>query len=1034
MAETTSRLVLEIDSSGVRVASANLDKFSEAAAKSTRSADSLDSFLSRLSPSSVAAAAGLASVLVAYKKITGAMASFVTGAMSSYAAFEQIESGLQGVLKSADRGTEMFEELRKFSNETTFGVDTLANAASQLLSVGESESGLKRTLLEIGNIANGDTNRFNELVSIYAKIQNVGKAGSEQLQQLALRGVPIYQYLKKIGVQGTATGDDIKKAFQEMTKQGETFYGTMERINNTVSGKEGFVADYFKEASVLFVEATGLGDMYKGVLDLVQDALGGVVEWLKEVKENPVYSALLKGAIAASLVALTAGVGVGLVGAVKKLNRQLAVTAALKAAINPTAIAIAGVAAAIAGTGVAVASYIKAGKDENAVLSSTNKLIETQIDLRTRLANLPETLEERKKLAEELHDYLAKQEKTEVVNVDYKSNANNVNSLRDSIFAENGYTSTSFVSNENQKRLIEAYKELYKITVLANQQKAIFDESSLSKSSKSLDENVKILQEYEDALSTLKGYDTPQNKYETQLAEIEAEFEKLDKLKEQKKEIEESIDANGVRTFKYAVAIDVDKGYKQKLDDVYNYWKQKKFTLQFDHWKEGFSDLQKAMVKVFSFDDSDLKKLWGTGFTTKTAASLFVDKNKSVLDRRDDAYRKAGFKTDEKTSLESLYTSIREKFDEAINEGNNAADGLLPLMNSYRQKLESLGTEFDETGRITQTLKEKMNYFAEFVGSLSLGEYNSLFQLGDAVSLVAQKYSEGNSNGVSTDVAGAFTSAFSENGELMISSLAAVANMFLDFMQTLEGADYAFSIVTQILSEWEDGLQKIVDSVAMITQVFAEMAEILSPVFTLIGSVVKITTTLWAAMHKVIIILAGPLLKALQIIVEPIAKFADWIADFLGVSYELNDEKESELEQIRALKEGYSALYSAIKEQEEYYLTKKAQINADTYSGKITGVNDMILTPHGTFSTSPQDTLIAMKRPEMLMSGGGSSGVSVTINNYSSSEVQTRQDDFGNIIVDISKKIAEDFANGNNGWARAYSTQQSTVAGRRVSI
>lgn len=1021
MAETTSRLVLEIDSSGVRVASANLDKFSEAAVKSTRSADSLDSFLSRLSPSSVAAAAGLASVLVAYKKITGAMASFVTGAMSSYAAFEQIESGLQGVLKSADRGTEMFEELRKFSNETTFGVDTLANAASQLLSVGESESGLKRTLLEIGNIANGDTNRFNELVSIYAKIQNVGKAGSEQLQQLALRGVPIYQYLKKIGVQGTATGDDIKKAFQEMTKQGETFYGTMERINNTVSGKEGFVTDYFKEASVLFIEATGLGDMYKGVLDLVQEALGGVVEWLKEVKENPVYSALLKGAIAASLVALTAGVGVGLVGAVKKMNRQLAVTAALKAAINPTAIAIAGVAAALAGTGVAVASYVKSLDEQKKKTEEVNKKLADQIVLRKTLAGISNgygsSVSDKEKKIENLENLkIAK-------SYELKEKLNGYN------LAVNDY---NFFKQANP------YRTKY------NEDKFKIYEQQVKDYEKSIANLRTELEEYDNEITELK-----RNSYwQTQMEENLAFYAKFrtedDEYRKKLEELETNLkDAIKKKNLLYAKnpglkLYDADdifgKNYKSAADSAVAYLQNSINNIKFDHWKNGLSDLQKGMVKVFSFDDSDLKKLWGTGFTTKTAASLFVDKNKSVLDRRDEAYKKAGFKTDEKTSLESLYTSIREKFDEAINEGNNAADGLLPLMNSYRQKLESLGTEFDETGRITQTLKEKMNYFAEFVGSLSLGEYNSLFQLGDAVSLVAQKYSEGNSNGVSTDVAGAFTSAFSENGELMISSLSAVANMFLDFMQTLDGADYAFSIVTQILSEWEDGLQKIVDSVAMITQVFAEMAEILSPVFTLIGSVVKITTTLWAAMHKVIIILAGPLLKALQIIVEPIAKFADWIADFLGVSYELNDEKESELEQIRALKEGYSALYSAIKEQEEYYLTKKAQINADTYSGKITGVNDMILTPHGTFSTSPQDTLIAMKKPEMLMSGGGSAGVSVTINNYSSSEVQTRQDDYGNLIVDISKKIAEDYANGDNGWAMAYSTQQSTVAGRRVSI
>ena len=1021
MAETTSRLVLEIDSSGVRVASANLDKFTEAAAKSARSADSLDSFLSRLSPSSVVAAAGLASVLVAYKKITGAMASFVTGAMSSYAAFEQIESGLQGVLKSADRGTEMFEELRKFSNETTFGVDTLANAASQLLSVGESESGLKRTLLEIGNIANGDTNRFNELVSIYAKIQNVGKAGSEQLQQLALRGVPIYQYLKKIGVQGTATGDDIKKAFQEMTKQGETFYGTMERINNTVSGKEGFVADYFKEASVLFVEATGLGDMYKGVLDLVQESLGGVVEWLKEVKDNPVYSALLKGAIAASLVALTAGVGVGLFGAVKKLNRQLAITAALKAAINPTAIAVAGVAAAIAGTGVAVASYVKSLDEQKQKTEEVNKKLAEQIVLRKILAGISNgygsSVSDKEKKIENLENLkIAKS-----------------NELKEKL---NGYNLA--VNDYNFFKQANPYRTKY------NEDKFKIYEQQVKDYEKSIANLRTELEGYDNEITELKRNSYWQTQMEENLA-FYAKFRTEDdeyrkKLEELETNLEDAIKKKNLLYAKkpglklYDADDIFGKNYKSAADSAVAYLQNSINNIKFDHWKNGLSDLQKAMVKVFSFDDSDLKKLWGTGFTTKTAANLFVDKNKSVLDRRDEAYRKAGFKTDEKTSLESLYTSIREKFDEAINEGNNAADGLVPLMNSYRQKLESLGTEFDETGRITHTLKEKMNYFKEFVGGLNLGEYSSLLGLGDAVSLVAQKYSEGNSNGGSTDVAGAFASAFSENGELMISSLAAVANMLLDFMQTLEGADYAFSVVTQVLEAWEDGLQKIVDVFAAVTQIFVEMAEVFAPIISLVGSLIKIGLYPLIAMNNILLKSLRPIINLLNVVIDPIGKFSDWLYSFLGISYEVNEERQSELERIRAANDAYKALYSAIKEQEEYYLTKKAQVNADTYSGKITGVNDMILTPHGTFSTSPQDTLIAMKRPEMLMSGGGSSGVSVTINNYSSSEVQTRQDDFGNIIVDISKKIAEDYANGDNGWARAYSTQQSSVAGRRVSI
>lgn len=1021
MAETTSRLVLEIDSSGVRIATGNLDKFSEAAEKSARKANTLDGFLSRLSPSSVAAAAGLASVLVAYKKITGAMASFVTGAMSSYAAFEQIESGLQGVLKSADRGTEMFEELRKFSNETTFGVDTLANAASQLLSVGESESGLKRTLLEIGNIANGDTNRFNELVSIYAKIQNVGNAGSEQLQQLALRGVPIYQYLKKIGVQGTATGDDIKKAFQEMTKQGEMFYGTMERINNTVSGKEGFVSDYFKEASVLFIEATGLGDMYKGVLDLVQEALGGVVEWLKEVKENPVYSALLKGAIAASLVALTAGVGVGLVGAVKKLNRHLAITAALKAAINPTAIAIAGVAAALAGTGVAVASYVKSLDEQKTKTEEVNKKLADQIVLRKTLAGISNgygsSVSDKEKKIENLENLkIAKSNELKEKLNGYNLAVNDYNFLNQANPYRNKYNEDKFKVYEQQ---VKDYEK--SIANLRTELEGYDNEIA------ELKRNSYWQTQMEENLAFYAKFRTEDEEYKKKLEDLETNLGEAIKKKNllyAKKPGLKLYDADDI----------FGKNYKSAADSAVAYLQNSINNLKFDHWKDGLSDLQKAMVKVFGFDDSDLKKLWGTGFTTKTAASLFIDKNKSLIDRRDEAYKKAGFKTDEKTSLESLYTSIREKFDEAINEGNNAADGLLPLMNSYRQKLESLGTEFDETGRITQTLKEKMNYFAEFVGGLNLGEYSSLLGLGDAVSLVAQKYNEGNSNGGSTDVAGAFASAFSENGELMISSLAAVANMLLDFMQTLEGADYAFSVVTQVLEAWEDGLQKIVDVFAAVTQIFVEMAEVFAPVISLVGSLIKIGLYPLIAMNNILLKSLRPIINLLNVVIEPIGKFSDWLYSFLGISYEVNEERQSELERIRAANDAYKALYSAIKEQEEYYLTKKAQVNADTYSGKITGVNDMILTPHGTFSTSPQDTLIAMKKPEMLMSGGVSGGVSVTINNYSSSEVQTRQDDYGNLIVDISKKIAEDYANGDNGWARAYNTQQSTVAGRRVSI
>ncbi|MBE6354560.1 hypothetical protein [Treponema sp.] len=108
------------------------------------------------------------------------------------------------------------------------------------------------------------------------------------------------------------------------------------------------------------------------------------------------------------------------------------------------------------------------------------------------------------------------------------------------------------------------------------------------------------------------------------------------------------------------------------------------------------------------------------------------------------------------------------------------------------------------------------------------------------------------------------------------------------------------------------------------------------------------------------------------------------------------------------------------------------EINAGTYKENITKVNDMILTPKGTFSTSPQDTILAMKHPDELMRGSGQ--VSVVINNYTNDSVETSADEEGNLIVNISRKVAADYASGSNGWENAYNQRAVAMQGRAYSI
>ena len=340
--------------------------------------------------SSIAAAAGITAVVAALGKAAGAAMDFAKASVQTYASFEQIENGLSGVLGSAEKGKEFFEDMRSFSFETTFGVDTLSSAATQLLNIGIAANKVKPSLKMLGDVAGGDTNKFNELVGIFAKIQNTGKASSIQLQQLALRGVPIYQMLKEMGVEGTASADDITHAFEKMTTafdeatgKAGVFYNNMQRINDTIQGRESFVSDTYRETLAGFAEAAGLASAYKAILDLVYGALQGIVNLLATINSNPVYQALFRGVLVGGITAIAVAVGGPLLAALKATVVQLGLIKALTTAISPVALA-AGITAVAAGAGVALYSLAK-----NAYDTST-----AQTELQKKLSELTRTQKE----------------------------------------------------------------------------------------------------------------------------------------------------------------------------------------------------------------------------------------------------------------------------------------------------------------------------------------------------------------------------------------------------------------------------------------------------------------------------------------------------------------------------------------------------------------------------------------------------------------------------------------------------------------
>lgn len=166
----------------------------------------------------------------------------------------------------------------------------------------------------------------------------------------------------------------------------------------------------------------------------------------------------------------------------------------------------------------------------------------------------------------------------------------------------------------------------------------------------------------------------------------------------------------------------------------------------------------------------------------------------------------------------------------------------------------------------------------------------------------------------------------------------------------------------------------------------------------------------------------------------------------------LTNKKEQEEEMARrleALNDILARTKQSMIEAEEYYLTRNREVNAHwaaqqqgqfVMDTRTRSVNDMILTPHGNFSTAPDDYILAMKDPTALM-GGGQGGVSIkfTVNNNASDVVEAtaseRDDGHGQkeLMVTISRMVASDYASGRNGWDAAFAGRERKAGGRRIA-
>ena len=199
------------------------------------------------------------------------------------AEMETLRTGFISIAGGANKAAAIVKELNEFTAKTPFQLQEVSSAARQLLAVGTTRSQLQDRLKMLGDIAASSGNSINDIAAIFSKVKAKGKVELENLNQLAERGIPIFDELRKatgdanmeFGA-GSVSVEDFNKALQNMTAEGGLAAGAMENLSETVQGRMTTLMDNLGLELGKAAEKTGLMAGFGALLKDATTSLQGI--------------------------------------------------------------------------------------------------------------------------------------------------------------------------------------------------------------------------------------------------------------------------------------------------------------------------------------------------------------------------------------------------------------------------------------------------------------------------------------------------------------------------------------------------------------------------------------------------------------------------------------------------------------------------------------------------------------------------------------------------------------------------------------
>lgn len=303
---------------------------------------------------------------------------FLSTLMDVTGQFEVQKMALRTILQDIDAADKIFQDLYRFSSDSTYRFSELAKYSKQLAAFNIGKDSLLETTKMLGDVASGVGVSMDRLILAYGHVKSSGFLRGIQLRSFSQNGVPVLDELAKMfskledryvslgEVFDKMTKREIpfemvEQAFKNMTSEGGKFYQMQEVLSKTLAGQMNILKGRWE--NLMYAIGQSQEGLLKGAVSSISNLISNYEDFGRAVKEIVVVFGIYK-ATQIGVLAVTDSVALA--------NLRLVKTFRALSLSNPYMI----LAAAIAAAAYSIYKIETALTDVEKIQKTVNKSVE----------------------------------------------------------------------------------------------------------------------------------------------------------------------------------------------------------------------------------------------------------------------------------------------------------------------------------------------------------------------------------------------------------------------------------------------------------------------------------------------------------------------------------------------------------------------------------------------------------------------------------------------------------------------------------